>query len=155
MKCDVTRAETRFRLSAKRTSPFKSVGGVSSIDYWPAEVCASAVVMLDTPWSEVECKTTGYPLHSHVSPSLPVLRVTVCHQVSTELYHQPTTAPSVTGVSALPEILWNGRIIHYGGLGVRGKERSRDVLRTTGVGHCMVPSLSHPPYCGYFYDGLP
>jgi len=39
-----------------------------------AEVCASAVVMvvmLDTPCSEVECKTTGYPLHSHVPPSLP------------------------------------------------------------------------------------
>jgi len=26
---------------------------------------------LDTPCSEVECKTTGYPLHSPVSPSLP------------------------------------------------------------------------------------
>ena len=54
------------------------------------EVCASAVVMvvmLDTPCSEVECKTTGYPLHSHVSPSLPLPCVTVCHQVSTELYH--------------------------------------------------------------------
>jgi len=37
-----------------------------------AEVCASAVVTLDTPRSEVECKTTGYPLHSHVSPSLPL-----------------------------------------------------------------------------------
>jgi hypothetical protein len=34
LKCDGTRAETRFRLSAKRTSPFKSVGGVSSVDYW-------------------------------------------------------------------------------------------------------------------------
>ena len=53
VKCDGTRAETIFRLSAKRTSPFKSAGGVSSIDYWPAEVCASAVVMLDTPCSEV------------------------------------------------------------------------------------------------------
>ena len=31
---DGTRAETRFRLSPKRTSPFKSVGGVSSVDYW-------------------------------------------------------------------------------------------------------------------------
>ena len=54
-----------------------------------AEVCASAVVMVvmpDTPCSEVECKTTGYPLHSHVSPSLPLPCVTVCHQVSTELY---------------------------------------------------------------------
>jgi len=53
-----------------------------------AEVCASAVVMLDTPCSEVECKTTRYPLHSHVSPSLPLSCVTVCHQVSTELYQE-------------------------------------------------------------------
>jgi len=51
-----------------------------------AEVCASAVVMLDTPFSEVECKTTGYPLHSHVSPSIPLQCVTVCHRVSTGLY---------------------------------------------------------------------
>jgi len=54
-----------------------------------AEVCASVVVMvvmLDTPCSEVECKTTGYPLHSNVSPSLPLPCVTVCNQVSTELY---------------------------------------------------------------------
>ena len=34
LKCDGTRAETTFRLSAKRTSPFKSAGGVSSVDYW-------------------------------------------------------------------------------------------------------------------------
>ena len=34
LKCDDTCAETRFRLSAKRTSPFKSAGGVSSVDYW-------------------------------------------------------------------------------------------------------------------------
>ena len=34
LKCDGTRAEIRFRLSAKRTSPFKNSGGVSSVDYW-------------------------------------------------------------------------------------------------------------------------
>jgi len=28
LKCDGTRAETRFRLSAKRTSPFKSAGAL-------------------------------------------------------------------------------------------------------------------------------
>jgi hypothetical protein len=39
LKCDGTCAETRFRLSAKRTSPFKSAGGVSSVDYWQAS-CA-------------------------------------------------------------------------------------------------------------------
>ena len=39
LKCDGTRAETRFRLSAKRTSPFKSAGGVSSVNYWQSR-CA-------------------------------------------------------------------------------------------------------------------
>jgi hypothetical protein len=34
LKCDGTRAETIFRLSAKRTSPSKSAGGDSSVDYW-------------------------------------------------------------------------------------------------------------------------
>jgi len=87
-KRDGTRAETRFRLSEKRTSPFKSAGGGGGpfSRLLAAEVCASAVVMLDTPCSEVQCKTTGYPLHLHVSPSLPLPCVTVCHQVSTEVY---------------------------------------------------------------------
>ena len=38
---------------------------------------------------EVECKSTGYPLHSNVSPSIPLPCVTVCHHVSTELYYLP------------------------------------------------------------------
>ena len=70
MKREGTRAETRFGLSAKRTSPFKLAGGQFS-RLLAAEMCASAVVMvvmLDTPCSEVECKTTGYPLHSHIPP---------------------------------------------------------------------------------------
>ena len=82
MKCNGTRAETRFRLSAKRASPFKSAWGVSSVDYLAAEVWASAVVMLDTG-SE---KGTGYPLHSPVSPSLPLPCVTVCHHISAGVY---------------------------------------------------------------------
>jgi len=53
LTCDGTRTETRFRLLAKRTSPFKSAGASVSVDYCAAEVCASAVVMLDTPCSEV------------------------------------------------------------------------------------------------------
>jgi len=32
-------------------------------------------------------KGTGYPLHSPVSPSLPLPYVTVCHHVSTGLYN--------------------------------------------------------------------
>ena len=31
-------------------------------------------------------KSTGYPLHSSVSPSLPLPFVTVCHRISTGLY---------------------------------------------------------------------
>ena len=33
-------------------------------------------------------KSTGYPLHSAVSPSLPLPCVTVCHHISTGLYMQ-------------------------------------------------------------------
>jgi len=53
LKCDGTRAGTRFRLSVKRTSPFISAGGRQFSRLPAAEVCASAVVMLDTPCSEV------------------------------------------------------------------------------------------------------
>ena len=89
-KRDGTRAETRFGLSAKRTSPFKLAGWRGQFSRLLAvDVCASVVVMvvmLDKPCSEVECKTTGYPLHSHVSPSFPLPCVTVCHQVPNALY---------------------------------------------------------------------
>ena len=55
LKCECTRAETRFRLSAKRTSPFKlaGVGGRQFSRLLAAEVCASAVIMLNTQCSEV------------------------------------------------------------------------------------------------------
>jgi hypothetical protein len=71
MKCDGTRAETRFRLSAERTSHLNRRGRQFS-RLLAADVCASAVVMLDTPCSEVVWKSTGYPIHSPVSPSLPL-----------------------------------------------------------------------------------
>ena len=49
---DGTRAETRFRLSPKWTSPFNRwVRQFSRL--LAAEVCASEVVMLDRPRSEV------------------------------------------------------------------------------------------------------
>jgi len=66
--------------------PFKSEGGVSSVDYWQPRCAPSAVVMLDTPCSKVVWSGTGYPLHSPVSPSLPLPCVTVCHHISAGLY---------------------------------------------------------------------
>jgi hypothetical protein len=54
LKCDDTCAETRIRLSATRLSPFKSAGqGGQFSQLLAAEVCASAVVMLDTPCFDV------------------------------------------------------------------------------------------------------
>jgi len=58
-----------FRLSAKRTSPFKSAEGRQFSRLLAAEVCASAVVMLDTPCSEVVWRVLAthsirhFPLH--------------------------------------------------------------------------------------------
>ena len=72
-KCDGTRAETRFRLSAKRTSPFKSAGHQFS-RLLAAEVCASALVMLDTPSSKV------------------VWRVVATHSIRQFSLHFPTRA---------------------------------------------------------------
>ena len=51
-----------------------------------AEVCASAVVMLDTPCSRGSVKSTGYALHSPISPLLPLPCVSVCYHISTGLY---------------------------------------------------------------------
>ena len=76
LKCDGTRADTRFCLSAKWKSPFKSVGGRQFSRLLAVEVCASAVVMLDTLCSEVVWRVLAthsirqFPLHfpSHVSP---------------------------------------------------------------------------------------
>jgi hypothetical protein len=68
LKCDGTCTKTRFRLSAKRTSPFKSAAAsVQSI--LAAEVCASALVMLDALCSEVVWRVLDthsihqFPLH--------------------------------------------------------------------------------------------
>ena len=53
LKCDGTRAETRFRLSAKRTNPFKSAGASVQSTNGSRGVRISGIVMLDTPCSEV------------------------------------------------------------------------------------------------------
>jgi hypothetical protein len=52
LKCDGTRAETRSLLSAKQTSHL-NLRVRQFILLLAAEVCASAVVMLDKPCSEV------------------------------------------------------------------------------------------------------
>ena len=86
LKCDDTRAETRFRLSAKRTTPFKSAGQsvLSTTGSRGVRISGSNAGYTMFRGS---VKGTGYPLHSPVSPSLPPNPcVTVCHHISTGLY---------------------------------------------------------------------
>ena len=86
-KRDGTRAETRFGLSAKRTSPFKSAG-VSVQSTTGSRGVRISGQQLYRPCSDVQCKAADYPLHSHLSPSLPLPCVTVCHQIPNALYQQ-------------------------------------------------------------------
>jgi hypothetical protein len=71
LKCDRTRAETRFPLSAKRTSPFKSAGASVQSTTGSRGVRISGSNAGHTMF-RASMKSTGYPLHSPVSPSLPL-----------------------------------------------------------------------------------
>jgi hypothetical protein len=86
LKCDGTREETRFRLSEKRTSPFKSAGVSVQSTTGSRGVRISGINAGYTMFRG-SVKSTGYSLHSSVSPSLPLLCITVCHHVSTGFYH--------------------------------------------------------------------
>ena len=80
LKRDGTRAETRFRLSAKRTSPFKSAGASVQSNTGSRGVGISGRnAGYNTFRGSV--KGSGYPL------LLPC--VTVCHHISTGLYQRP------------------------------------------------------------------
>ena len=85
LKCDGTRAETKFRLSAKRTSQFKSAGASVQSTTGSRGVRISGSNAGYTMFRS-SVKSTGYPLHSQVSPSLPLPCVTVCHHISAGLY---------------------------------------------------------------------
>ena len=85
LTCDGTRAETRIRLSVKRNSPFKSV--VASVQ----STTGSRGVRISGSNAGYtmfrgSVKSTGYPLHSPVSPSLPLPCATGCHPISTGVY---------------------------------------------------------------------
>jgi hypothetical protein len=85
LKCNDTRAENRFRLSAKRTNPFKSAGASVQLTTGSRGVRISDSNAGYTIFRG-SVKGTGYPLHSPVSPSFPLACVTVCHHISTGPY---------------------------------------------------------------------
>ena len=104
-KCDGTRAETRFRLSAKRTSSFKSAGASVQSTTGSRVVCISGSNAGYTTFPG-SVKGTGYPFHSPVSPSLPLPCVTVCHQISTGIYqHHSATFTAYVACSHNTDML--------------------------------------------------
>ena len=115
-----------------------------------AEVCASAVVtvvILGTPCSEVQC----YPLHSHVFPSLPLPWVTVCHQVSTELYHiQPPNTISTTSSHRTPSVPYPATENHQCHI------QSPNIITTISIQQTPLLPYSHQapslPYPATEYD---
>ena len=120
LKCDDTRAETRFRLSAKRTSPFESAGASVQSTTGSRGVHLSGSNAGYTKFRG-SVKSTGYPLHSPVFTSLPLPCVTVCHHVSTGLYRRHVFMTSLMiwhywtdflrsqfpVAKAVPHFLWN------------------------------------------------
>ena len=84
LKCDGTRSETRFCLSAKRTSPFKSAG--ASV---PSTTGGRGVRISGSNAGYTKfrgCERYWLPTPFASSPSLPLPCVTVWHRVSTGLY---------------------------------------------------------------------
>ena len=106
LKCDCTRAETRFRLSAKRTSPFKSAGASVQSTTGSRGLRISGSNAGYTVFRG-SVKDTGYPLHSLVFPSLPLPCVTcaITFQLeSTHKYYGPVykiQSPSLPGAWVL------------------------------------------------------
>ena len=82
LKCDGTCAATRFHLSAKWTSPFQLArASVQSTTGSRGMRISGSNAEYTMFWGSV--KSTCYPLHLPVSPSLPLPCVTVCHHIST------------------------------------------------------------------------
>jgi len=116
----MTRAETRFRLSVKRTSSFKPAGrgggGGQFSRLLAAEVCVSAIVMLDTPCSEVVSRVLDthsnlqFPLHipSRASPCAITFQL---DSASRTVAHQTLSCHPRCGNLLFPQIISRKLII--------------------------------------------
>ena len=74
-----------FLFSTKRTSPFKSARASVQSTTGSRGVRISGSNAGYTKFRG-SVRSTGYPLHSPVSPSLTLLCVTVCHHISAGVY---------------------------------------------------------------------
>jgi hypothetical protein len=103
LKCDGTRTETRYRLSAKRTSSFKSAGASVRSTTGSRGVRISGNNGSNAVYTMFRgsVKGTGYPRHSPVSLSLPLPCVTVCQRISTGVYLFSISAELLLSVHCL------------------------------------------------------
>ena len=102
LKCDGTHAENRSRLSAQRTSPFKSAGASvqSTTGRRAVHISLQGLYCSCKPVFCRHVTLTGYPLQSLVSlsprpPYPPCL--TVCHHISNTVYSTVVgSSPGIT-----------------------------------------------------------
>jgi len=85
---DGTRAETTFRLPAKRTSLFKSAGASVQSTTGSRDLRISGSNAGYTTFRG-SVKGTVYPRLSSVSPLIPLPCITLCHHISTGVYRKP------------------------------------------------------------------
>jgi len=97
-------------------------GGVQFSRLLVAEVCASVVVMLDTPCSEVVWRVLATHCIRQFLPSLPLLCVTVCHHISTGVYLSYRQGKVLLTVNMKLKYAsfwkythWTYRLFHYNG----------------------------------------
>jgi hypothetical protein len=98
LKYDGPCAETTFPTSAKRTNPFKSAEASVQSTTCSRGVRISGINAGYTMFRG-SVKSTGYTLHSPVSPSLPFPCVTVCHHFPTGLYLRLQTHTNALRIS--------------------------------------------------------
>jgi len=150
LKCDGTCAETRFRLLAKRTSPFKSAGASVPSTTGSRGVRISGSNAGYTMFRG-SVKGTGYPLHSPVSPSFPLLCVTVCDHISSGLY-----SSTLSLTSALDGV---GCERHAPAALLLGKSPDRPIVQETGRTQGPVwtgaENVAPPPPPGIQNPGTP
>ena len=94
-KPDGTRAETTFRLSPKRTNPYKSAGAsVQST----AGSRGMRISVSNAGYTTFRGRVRVLATHSNspVSPSLPLPCVTVCHHIPNAVYHSRVNTTDTT-----------------------------------------------------------
>ena len=115
-----------FVFRAKRTSPFKSARGASVQSTTGSRGVRISSSNAGYTMFRGSVKSTGYPLHSPVSPSLSLPCVTVCHHISTAVYKNKGLGAEILTVSFTRNFK-RGWTVH------RGKPAWHDATNTRPV----------------------